>query len=76
MGSATTPLLGSSYESSATARVDDLTTRTLSANVYYDFPLARSRITPMWAPDWAFPLSSCPGCIITVDTRVQALGSV
>ena len=45
-GSATTPLLGSSYESSATARVDDLTTRTLSANVYYDFPLARSRITP------------------------------
>lgn len=42
-GSAPTP---SGEEFSAVAAVDDLTTRTLSLNVYYDFPLAESRITP------------------------------
>ena len=34
------------YESSATRSVDDLTTRTLSLNAYYDFPLPESPIVP------------------------------
>lgn len=42
-GSAPT-LTGVEYDS--TASVDDLRTRTLSLNVYYDFPSAESRITP------------------------------
>ena len=34
------------YESSATRSVDDLTTRTLSLNAYYDFPLPEMPIVP------------------------------
>lgn len=36
----------SNYQSEARASVDDLTTRTLSLNAYYDFSIAGSRFTP------------------------------
>ena len=36
----------SNYQSDAVSRIDDLTTRTLSLNLYYDFSLAGSRFTP------------------------------
>ena len=36
----------SNYSSKTRASVDDLETRTLSLNAYYDFPLEDSRITP------------------------------
>ncbi len=36
----------SNYSSTTTNRVDDLTTRTLSLNAYYDFSLPGSRFTP------------------------------
>ena len=36
----------SNYSSTTTSRVDDLTTRTLSLNAYYDFSLPGSRFTP------------------------------
>ena len=36
----------SNYASSSTASADSLTTRTLSLNAYYDFPLPQSRFTP------------------------------
>ncbi len=45
-GSAITPAENSNYTQSSTATMDDLTTRTLLLNAYYDFPLAQSRITP------------------------------
>ena len=45
-GSTSRPAASSSYTQSATATVDDLTTRTLSLNVYHDFPLSGSRIVP------------------------------
>ena len=36
----------SNYQSRAEAHIDDLTTRTLSLNAYYDFSIAGSRFTP------------------------------
>ena len=45
-GSAIMPAATSNYTSSSTTTIDDLRTSTLLLNVYYDFPLARSRITP------------------------------
>ncbi len=36
----------SNYQSEANASIDDLTTRTLSLNAYYDFSIAGSRFTP------------------------------
>ncbi len=36
----------SNYQSRASTTIDDLTTRTLSLNTYYDFPLTGSRFTP------------------------------
>lgn len=45
-GSAIMPDTTGNYTSSSTTTIDDLRTRTLLLNVYYDFPLAQSRITP------------------------------
>ena len=36
----------SNYDSDVTSVIDSLTTRTLSLNAYYDFPLQESRLTP------------------------------
>lgn len=45
-GSRITPRPMSNYQSDSEARIDDLTTRTLSVNAYYDFSIAGSRFTP------------------------------
>ena len=45
-GSAIVPKEMSSYSSQTTVSIDGLKTRTLLLNIYYDFPLAHSRITP------------------------------
>lgn len=45
-GSAIVPKEMSNYSSQTTVSIDDLKTRTLLLNVYYDFPLAHSRVTP------------------------------
>ena len=45
-GSRLMPAAESDYESTSSGSVDDLTTRTLSLNVYRDVPLGLSRITP------------------------------
>ena len=45
-GSAITPDPTSDYTSQSMASIDNLLTRSLQPNVYYDFPLASSRITP------------------------------
>ena len=45
-GSVDTPPSGNTVTSNAMARIDDLTTRTLSVNAYYDFTNVFERITP------------------------------
>ena len=45
-GSVDTPPSGNTVTSNAMARIDDLTTRTLSVNAYYDFTDVFERITP------------------------------
>ncbi len=45
-GSAIVPDPASNYTESAATEIDRLTVRTVSLNVYYDFPLAKSRLTP------------------------------
>ena len=45
-GSPVVPRQTSSYSSEVTISIDDLETSTLLLNVYYDFPLVHSRITP------------------------------
>jgi len=45
-GSRSMPARDSNYESRSSGGVDELTTRTLSLNAYYDFSIAGSRFTP------------------------------
>ena len=45
-GSRSMPAASSDYQSDSDPDVDDLTTRTLSLNAYYDFSIAGSRFTP------------------------------
>ena len=45
-GSRSMPRPASNYQNDPDVRIDDLTTRTLSLNAYYDFPLAGGRFTP------------------------------
>ena len=45
-GSRSMPARDSNYESRTSGGVDELTTRTLSLNAYYDFSIAGSRFTP------------------------------
>ena len=45
-GSRSMPAQNSNYESRTSEGVDELTTRTLSLNAYYDFSIAGSRFTP------------------------------
>ena len=45
-GSRSMPAQNSNYQSRSLSDVDDLTTRTLSLNAYYDFSIANSRFTP------------------------------
>ncbi len=45
-GSAIMPDLNSDYTSQSTASIDDLVTQSFPLNVYYDFSLTSSRITP------------------------------
>ena len=45
-GSRSVPARDSNYESRTSGGVDELTTRTLSLNAYYDFSIAGSRFTP------------------------------
>ena len=45
-GSRSMPAQNSNYESRSSGGVDELTTRTLSLNAYYDFSIAGSRFTP------------------------------
>ena len=60
-GSAIVSDPGSNYTSAATVAVDDLTTRTLSLNVYYDFPLPASRLVPYLGAGLGFSLVELSG---------------
>lgn len=76
-GSTIMPVADSGYASTSRGSVDDLTIHTLSLNVYYDVPLARSRVTPYLGVGLGLSFAKLSGLhyqsqyVCTDDTRCE-----
>ena len=64
---------GNRVESNSMSRIDDLTTRTLSLNAYYDFTNVFERITPYLGVGWGSRSSRYPASIFPPITRTRRI---